>query len=49
MTLACEDDQRLEANKVILAATSPFLDDMLFVPIGHKSESDSRNDFEQLG
>ena len=29
VTLACEDDQRLEANKVILAATSPFLDDML--------------------
>ena len=24
VTLACEDDQRLEANKVILAATSPF-------------------------
>ena len=29
VTLACEDDQQLEANKVILAATSPFLDDML--------------------
>ena len=27
VTLACEDDQRLD--KVILAAISPFLDDML--------------------
>ena len=29
VTLTCEDDQRLGANKLILAATSPFLDDML--------------------
>ena len=29
VTLACEDDQRLEANKMILDAASPFLDNML--------------------
>ena len=29
VTLACEDDQQMEAHKVILAASSPFFEEIL--------------------